>query len=241
MEKTGDSGLKDMLSSAMEQKALLEEKTRIIEELSTALEDKDVEKILSLMALDSFKESVASKKPVSYPTGEGDDDRVQTLIVNNEEEVYYGNMHAGVKQGVGIYFRKTDNSYGPGYYYYEGEWMNDIPNGAGITVEVTMQKDTSGEEYEDMTVTTGNFAKALESGDMNKYFYKNGVESSHISYLARKGIPQSSDTSKDTMVTEPVTSSYSIGALYQGEEKTGEEYIARPYTVWGVKPFLKKE
>jgi tetratricopeptide (TPR) repeat protein len=233
--KTKDSELEEMLLSTAELKVTQEQKEWALTELFKALKERNIDELLSIMRQDEYQTLIKAEEAIFYEAGEGDTTKSNGLIVNKDESLYYGNVINGVKKGAGIYFIKTSNDYGTGYYYYEGEWNNNIPNGAGKTVDVQMLKSEDNGLYEDMTVTTGTFYEAFEDGAMEKYFYINGEETERLSYYTKKGIPMPADQ------TNPVVTdkSYSLGFLFKGDENTKKEYMVEPGTIFGVKPYIK--
>lgn len=239
VELSNDSELKELLETAKKLKEAEEEKANVITELYNALKNKDLDKITAVMNITVFQEMLATDAPIYFGNAEGDSSFNDVMIIYDEEKVYYGQIGNDVKKGSGIYFMLTTNSYGQGYYYYEGEWSNDLPNGAGKTVDVSNKQNGNGEVYEDMTVAEGVYYNALEDSAMNRYFYANGVETGRIEYLAQNGVPLSMDSLNLVPSPTPATESYNISEVYQGEEKTGEKYPVEPNTIWGVKPFFK--
>ena len=232
VNQTKDNEINDMLTSAAELKVAKDNKDLLLSELVNAIKDKNIDIILGIIKLKSFEKLVEVDLPVYY--AEGDLSKNIGLIINKDKSIYFGSIINGTKKGIGIYFIRTCNSYGAGYYYYEGEWNSDIPNGAGKTVEVQMIKKDDQELYEDMVITEGAFSGALENGSMKKYFYKNGEETAWVEYKAKKGIPLPSDGTRP----EAAVKDYRIGSLYEGDSDTGQEYQVEPQTIWGVKTFI---
>jgi hypothetical protein len=232
-----DGELEEMLLSTAELKVTQEQKEIILSDLLQALKERDIDEILSIMRRDGFQILAQTEEPVFYEAGEGDTSKSAGLMINGDGNLYYGSVINGVKKGVGIYFMRTSNSYGTGYYYYEGEWNNDIPNGAGKIVDVQMLKDEDNGVFEDMTVTEGTFYKALEDGTMEKYFYRNGEETGRLSYHAKKGTPLPADGTNPAVAAKP----YSLGFIYEKEEKTEKEYLVEQGTIFGVKPYINQK
>ncbi len=239
LEETDDSELKELLASARKLKENEEERENVLSELYNAMRERDIDRIIAAMETSVFLEEVAGEVPVFFGAGEGDISRGSGLIIYSAQQVYYGDIMNGVKKGVGVYFMLTSNTHGRGYYYYDGEWNNDLPNGTGKITEVGISKDEAGEQYTEKIITEGIFYNALEDGSMKKYFYKNDVETGRIKYLAQNGIPLEKDTLKVVPSPAPSGEAYSIAEIYQGEKGTGADYKAEPNMVWGVKPFLR--
>ncbi|MDF2485332.1 MAG: hypothetical protein K0R46_1500 [Herbinix sp.] len=241
VDLTKDSELQELLFAATQLEVSEEERENVLSELDNAMEEVNIDQILAVMDTTVFREQISAEAPVYYGTSEGDISKGEGLIIYGDGQVYHGDVVNGVKKGIGIYFMQTDNEYGKGYYYYEGEWNNDIPSGAGTITQVSNQINEAGEIYVDKIVTEGIFYHALEDGNMKKYFYENDVETGKINYLAQNGIPLSKDTTKRGPSPTPATQAYSIGEVYQGSTNTGVEYLVEPDTIWGVEPFLRNK
>ncbi len=236
-----NSNLKELLDQAQEKQQAEEEKISMLSELQEALIKKDIATILTIIDSDFYQTEILQEVPVYYNivhedvTGNGD-----SLVIYNEKLLYNGNLKNGIKQGLGIYLALTSSDFGHSYYYYEGEWSNDIPGGKGKIVDTELKKNTTGEVYEYMTVTEGTFFHALEDGAMKKSFYENGKEIKWIKYRASIGIPMAMKSTEQVPRPTPAKEPYVIGEFYSGEKKTGESYVAEPDTLWGVKPFIRK-
>jgi hypothetical protein len=73
---------------------------------------------------------------------------------------YYGGMTGGVRTGSGVIISWSWNSdgYENGYYSFEGEFADDLPNGTGTATEVVYYLYTN--------ITTGTYTNGLEDGVM---------------------------------------------------------------------------
>ncbi len=232
--------LEDLLEEAAALKAAEDQRNNILLELYSALEDRDIDKVTTVMELSFFKEDIAGSTPIYHGINEGDIKKDFGMIVYDREKVYCGEIENGIKKGRGIYFVRLENKNGSGYYYYEGEWDNDIPNGVGKTEEMNVLINDGKEEYESKTVTKGFFYNAVENDTMNKYFYENNEETGRVLYIAQDGVPLPSNQ-KDPFIPSTETDGYAIGELYLGDVATGKYYFVKPQTVWGVKPFMKSK
>ncbi len=236
---TGDKELRELLGTAIELKADEEERMNVLSELYKAMNDRDIEQILAIMQTNVYLEQISPDAPVYYGTGEGDISTGEGLIVYKDNQLYYGGMVNGVKKGIGTYFMLTGKEDGSSYYYYEGEWNNDIPSGAGKVTSVSREENDAGDLYISKTVTEGNYYNALEDGIMKKYFYENDNETGRIQYIAQNGIPLSKGTLKRVPSPTPASKPYSIGELYRNGQNTGEDYLVKPNVIWGVDPFIR--
>ncbi len=241
VELTKDPELQELLTTAIEQKEAEEERENVLAELFKAMEEQNIDQIVAVMETNIYREQILTDAPVYYGASEGDISKGQGLIIYKEDQLYYGDIVNGVKKGDGMYFMLTENTYGQGYYFYKGDWNNDIPNGAGKVVMVSNEKNESGKIIVSKTVTEGIFYNALEDGTMNKYFYEDGSEIGRIRYLAQNGVPLSKGTTKRDPSPTPATKAYSIGELYHNGENTGEDYLVEPNIVWGVEPFIRSK
>ncbi len=239
LEETGDSELKELLDLALELKENEEERENVLSELYSAMEKRDVDRIIAAMETSVFLEEAAGEEPVFFCNGEGNVSKGSGLIIYGPEQVYFGHIMNGMKKGSGIYFMLTGDAGERGYYYYDGEWNDDLPSGSGKAVEAESGKNKAGESDTKKTVTEGIFYNGLEDGSMKRYFYKNEVETGRVRYLAQNGIPLPKDTQKVVPGSAPSDKAYSIAEIYIGEDRTGENYMVEPGTVWGIKPFLR--
>ncbi|MHB8128228.1 MAG: tetratricopeptide repeat protein [Mobilitalea sp.] len=239
LQLVNSAELEDLYKQASELKEIEDERDNILLKLYNALENKDYTQTQAIMNLTSFKERIAIETPIYYGDEEGDISKGYGMIIYDFEKVYFGDIKDGIKKGVGIYFMLTESNLEQGYYCYEGEWNNDIPNGAGKTAEVNILSNETDGKYVSKTVTEGNYDNATENGIMKKIFYTKDEETGWVSYTARNGIPMPSSYQIGQPTPAPIAETYEIGELYLGDEPTGEYYSVKPQTMWGVKPFIK--
>lgn len=73
---------------------------------------------------------------------------------------YYGGMTGGIRTGSGVIINWSWNSDGfeDGYYSFEGEFAQDLPNGTGTSTEVVYYLYTN--------ITNGTYTNGLEDGVM---------------------------------------------------------------------------
>ncbi|MDF2942891.1 MAG: hypothetical protein K0S01_1749 [Herbinix sp.] len=228
--------LENLLEEVTSIKEAEDQRKNILSELFHALEDRDVEKIIAVLSLEVFQEKIAVNTPIYYGLGEGDFPKDYGMVIYDSENVYFGDIRQGIKKGTGIYF--TINSKEQGYYYYDGKWNNDIPNGVGKTVEELVQINEDNEEFVSKTVTEGIYYNAFENDTMNKYFYVNGEETGRLVYSAKNGVPIPMNTQSNQPVPSTTSEAYIIGPLFLEDQPTGEYYSVEPKTIWGVKTFM---
>lgn len=241
LDRTGDTELRELFDTAREEKEAEDERENVLAELQKAMEEQDFDQILAVMDTNIFRKQIAASVPVYYGTSEGDISKGEGLIIYKGDQIYYGEVVNGAKKGVGIYFMLTKNAYGQGYYYYRGQWDNDIPSGAGKVTIVCNQKNKSGDIIVSKTVTEGIYYNALEDGTMNKYFYENDKETGRVRYQVQNGVPLSKGTTQRASSPALEEKAYSIGEIYRKGKNTGEDYTVDPGTSWGVEPFLRKK
>ena len=241
VELTGDSELRELLETATELKEAEDERDNVLLELYKAMGDMDVDQIIAVMETNVYQEHIASATPVYYGTSEGDISKGDGMIIYKDNQLYYGDVVNGIKKGNGIFFMLTENENGQGYYCYEGEWNNDIPNGRGKVTIVTPDVNNTGNTYVNKIITEGIYYNALEDGAMKKYFYEDGIETGRIGYLAQNGTPLPKGTSRRVPSPTPTASTYSIGEIYNNGKSTGKSYMAEPNAVWGVDPFIRSK
>lgn len=240
--KAADSKeLYDLLNQASGLKELEDEKGNILSTLYNALEKRNFSKITTIMDLDLFQKNVAQNTPVYYSAGEGDASDGLGMIIYDKKTVYYGKIAKGKKTGIGIYFIRTEGSEEPGYYYYDGEWKYDVPNGSGKTEKADFLPDDAGQLYVTKTVTEGTYKNGLENGKMTKFFYIKGEETGKLDYSAQSGVPLPLSDVDGKSLPTPEAGYYIIGSLTLNDKPTGEYYSVALQTVWGVSPFMKNE
>lgn len=232
--------LDDLLSRAVRLKKEEEEESKILNKLCRKLEKKDFRAAAAILKSVSDDKTIIKNIPVYY-TEETGVTKNKILIIYEAGRVYLGSCKEDMKDGYGIFLIINEENGQQDYYSYYGEWKNDLPNGEGTAVEENNLKDRDGKEYVSKTVTAGTYYNAYENGCMTKYFYRNTEETGRVIYSAYSGVPSEikNNDSSDLMTSEKEC--YAIGALFAGDQPTGEYYMAEPGTIWGVKPFLKNQ
>ena len=241
VELTEDMELTELLSTARESKEAEEERDNVLSELYKAMRALDVEQIIAVLETNVYQEQISSATPIYYGDGVESIGKNEVLIVYKDKQLYYGEVVNGVKNGKGTYFVLTGKDNGTGYYYYEGVWNNDIPNGVGKVTVISPEVNQAGENYISKTVTEGTYYNALEDGAMKKYFYQDDRETGRIQYFAQNGIPLLKGTSKGVPSPTPATKAYSIGEIFENGKPTGKDYLAEPNSVWGVDAFIRNK
>lgn len=231
--------LVELLDTAIEKKEAEDSRKQILEELYRSLEQLDIDRINEIIESKEYKETIAIDSPIYYSElGEGNISNGHGMIIYNQNTVYAGDLKTGMKKGTGVYFMVTEINKEQGYYYYIGEWSNDIPNGAGKTEEEYSEIDQEGRRTVKKIITEGTFYNAAENGSMHKTFFMNDIETGKVTYNAFDGVPQPKVTKNGKPIPIMKGKSYQIGVLYKDNKPTKEGYNVEPGTYWGVKPFL---
>lgn len=233
--------LDGMLKKATKLKAASNERKRRLAQLYKAFHPLNAERVAELMNMAFFQKEIALDSPLYYSDfGEGKLTQGTVMIIYNKSSVYNGNINDSMRKGSGVFFVLSNNKSGHGYYYYKGEWNNDIPEGIGKTEELVYKSNKEGGKYKLKTVTDGSFMNGYENGSMKKTFYRSGNETEYILYQADNGkpLPFTDENNKQSYVQEG--QSYAIALLYIKDKPTGKYYMAESNILWGVNPFIKK-
>lgn len=221
----------DKTNELIEQK---NEKEKILNELYIALNVADTKAIIKIIKNKFFRNVIAPMAPYYYtPSGDADLSMAYGMMIYGENNIYAGGFKDDMKEGIGIQFimhpdDETD------WYYYQGEWDNNMPNGMGRMVEEKNIKDKEGNTQKQIIKTSGIFSSGLEDGTMQKEFYIDGKEKGYVNYTAKEGIPNPYiDKNGQEIPSEP--GYYVIGEIYLNNEPTGEYYSVRKGTVSGIK------
>lgn len=235
-----DRELDNMLAELTQYKTDEEEKKKLLSDLFTGLKTRDIKSVCSAMDQDLFREKIVEETAVFYgmeqqnlPLGLG-------MIIYDRQSVYYGDIKNGIREGFGLYVVLPADGAEAGYYYYEGKWSRDLPNGAGKTVEMLPLQNDKNENYESITVSQGYFLDAAEDGPMIKYFYKDDEETGRVAYYAENGYPMPEDDRVKLQSVRQKKNPYVIGNLYRDGKPTEEDYDVEPNTRWGVKTLMEE-
>jgi hypothetical protein len=156
------------------------------------------------------------------------------IMVSDKNNIYAGGFRNGMREGIGIQFVLKLEDKDSGWYYYQGEWNHDMPNGMGKTAEEGYERDKEGKWQRTITETSGMFLYGLETGSMYKTFYLDGVEK-RVYYTAADGVPKIYlDENGEPIQTETLNQ-YIIGQIYLNNQPTGEYYSVKNGTKYKVK------
>lgn len=212
-----------------------EEKTKLLNELYTALSVADIESITSIMQNPTYTDIISEEGTPYYynPSGKTDLTMGYGLVIYDNNQLYVGGFKNGMRGGIGmqfVWYGEKDMV----WYYYQGEWNNDLPNGMGKTVEEGYRTDNEGHITLVTTVTTGMFAYGLENGMMTKTFQTDGVKKK-VTYMTSEGIPEIYVDENSMPVKSDLPGHYVIGRMYMDNEPIDEYYSVRQGTKLKVK------
>lgn len=224
-----DEETEHLMERATELKITQEQRKNTLSSLYKALQENDMEQALKVMGGIFFREVISKDVPVYYKDVASGNNM---LIIYDNHTLYFGDNTGGIRQGNGLYLIcKEDRK---DYYYYQGQWENDLPNGKGKTVEIKYQIENETDTYKSTTITEGKFKDGLEQDQMTKYLYKNDIETGQVIYSSDNGVPL-------PMHGQAKDDSYIIGEIYLDGIPTGEYYSVPADTLWGVVPFVPKD
>lgn len=188
-----------------------------------------------------FMDKIATGEPIYYSSlGEGKVSENYAIVILDKNNIYGGSINAdGMKKGIGTYFVLKDRKDGNGWYYYEGEWDNDIPNGAGITTEEDILTNEDGSTYSAKVITEGTYLNGYENGLMHKYFYTDGQEDGNLTYTVYKGVPEPFLDENGQQITDE-NNRVAIGEIYYNGKPSKEYYYVGPGYKFNVKSYSKK-
>lgn len=223
----------ELLSKTIDLIAQREEKERILNELYTALNVVDIETIISIMKDSFFVDTIASMAPFYYsPSGNMNMSLGYGMLISDAKDIYAGGFKNEMKEGIGIQFIMNEES---GWYYYQGEWSHNMPNGMGKIGEEVLVKDKEGNKQRLATKTSGIFSYGMENGVMQKIFFVDNEEKGRVSYMAVDGIPKAYVDENGQTPEADIPEHYVIGRIYLDNEPTGEYYSIKTGTKFTVK------
>jgi len=236
-EHIKDENLRSLLDQATDNQKLEKQKQQLLSKLYNALDSRSISEVTKLMKSPLFKDNIAADAPLQYVPFRDNISNKICMIIYDSSNIFLGEVNSNKRVGKGIFFIVEPDSTKEGYYYYDGEWNNNVPDGEGKTVEEDQLTDKDGADYTNTLVTEGNFSNAEEDGRMMKYFYRDSKETGRLSYSAVKGVPILFTSDNNRISTNPKETSYVIGIIMR-DGVEGEYFSVEPKTVWGVKTFL---
>ena len=230
----------EILSKSTKLIAQRAKKEELLNELYTAIGVTDIGLLTDIMKDSFFVEEIAAKAPLYYsPSGDINTSYGYGMLVLDESNVYVGGFKKKMRTGIGVLFTLMEDENEEGYYYYyQGEWSYDVPNGIGKTYKETHTIDNKGgNQQKNTTITSGLFAYGLENGGMQKIFLVDDVEIARVNYIVNEGKPKYLMDNHDNVILTEVPNHYVIGELYKNGVATGEYYTVENGTVFAVKNY----
>ncbi|MDD4111680.1 MAG: tetratricopeptide repeat protein [Herbinix sp.] len=235
LRSSKSSASEELLNKANDLIMQRKEKEKVLNELYTALNVVNIEAVAKIMEESFFIDTIAETVPLYYsPSGDMNLDMGYGMLISDKNNIYAGGFKDGLREGIGIQFVLDLEDKDSGWYYYQGEWNHDMPDGMGKTAEQSYGKDSEGKWQRIITETSGMFIYGLESGTMNKTLYLDGVVKS-VSYIAAEGKPKAYIDENYLPVQADKPNHYVIGQFYCNNEPTGEYYSVKNGTKFKVK------
>jgi tetratricopeptide (TPR) repeat protein len=233
------SDLKEMLKKAESLKNIKKKISTFSPNLYAAVIQLDMNCIKKYMNTKFYTEKINFDQPVYYsPSGKEKQTDGIWMIMIDSTSIYAGEIADGLKDGYGTYIMLTKNKGEQGYYSYQGQWKEDMPNGNGRVEEESIDNYENGEKHAYRIVTEGSYIKGLENGSMVKYFFTDDIKTGNLSYMADNGVPDTFINKKGMPIFTQDGESYVIGLLYSGNTTIREYYYVKKNTCWGVDPFI---
>lgn len=164
-------------------------------------------------------------------TGKG----IALYFVESEEFgnvfVYYGDFSNGIRNGAGTWVGAN----GEKYYWFEGAWSDDSPNGNGNVIEyTTTEYKDSNQVY--ISETTGNYVKGLLDGNFTqKHTHVDGMTTYYDTPTATNGILNS--IPDEHGIADEGEYLVSIGKILN--ENDGKIYWISNGETYGIEGFYK--
>lgn len=152
--------------------------------------EKKIDKVKKTILKYDFK-SIAGCNRITYYTDKGmyveQLNSGMGIAVYRNRYIYYGEWKEGKKSGLGFFFAINKDKDIVETYMYQGEWLNDYPNGKGKVVYENYKDGTL--KYK--TTTQGSYENGLENGSMKLIKNGSSVEAGelYMKYTAVKGEP----------------------------------------------------
>ncbi len=211
------------------------EKERVLNELYTALSVVDIDEITNIMEDSFFTDTIAVNAPFYYsPSGNMNSYISYGMLISDENNIYAGGFKDRMREGMGIQFVLKLKDKDSGWYYYQGEWNQDMPIGMGKTAEKGFERDNEGKRQRTITETSGLFLYGLENGSMQRTIYTDGLEKK-VYYTAIEGAPKVYIDHNGEPIQAELSDHYVIGQIYLNNEPSGEYYSVKIGTKYAVK------
>jgi len=250
-EKTGDSAMEskvliieeerariqaelDELARQEEERIALEQaRASMLEPLVSLFEEKEYDDIKDILRSDeyvAFSEEVIGD--TSYYCGNYDENNMRTgigMALYENGYYYYGNFDNNMRNGQGILFRATyADSSSIGSFIFEGQWVDDKPNGQGSATSNYYKDRISASDFA-TKVITGNYTDGLEDGDMTLVGTTKSGSKNTFSYKASAGVAE-----KSSNEDSGVKGQYIIAV-------SGDQKLTSDGSVRGIEGYVEEE
>ena len=216
-ENTGDENMKIKVDNILAERERIrqEEEARLAEDAELAAIEEAHNAVLSKVydafksgKLDDVKEVLRTDEvkdlvdeivsdEVSYYYGDKDADgnrQGKGLAMYLDGYFYYGTFDKNVRSGQGTWMRAVyADSSAIGSYIFQGNWLNDLPNGEGTSTS-NFYKDKISESELVKQVIKGNYKDGLENGRMSLSGSTKGGSSVQYTYTVEDGIAAKSSS-----------------------------------------------
>lgn len=226
----------DILNKANKLIAQRKKKEEVLNELYAALSVVDIDAIVKIINDPFFTDDIATASPLYYnPLGDMNTSFGYGMFIADKNNIYVGGFKDNMKEGIGVQFIHLEGIKEDEYYYYQGEWNHNTPNGMGKTFEEIYSLDSDGNKQIRTTITSGLFTYGLESGGMQKTFFENGEEKGRVNYIVVDGRPEPLIDINGLPIQAETSNKYVIGEIYLNNEPTGEYYSIKNGSKLAVK------
>lgn len=207
-----------------------------LKELYQLARNKQLDEIIEIMQTEEFRIEFQLDYPVYYSeVGEGIFGDGYGMTIYNQGHIYIGDFVENKRRGSGFNLKWWKESEQTRFCTYNGEWLEDAPNGYGTVKEVGYLDGNLiyGELYSVSTV--GFFVNGLENDIMTKEIKDSKGESiGSVSYKASMGVVQPLTDEYGTIRWVYEDIKYIYGEVVLNQEPTGYFLSTTPTTIMQV-------
>lgn len=217
----------------MEQQAIESQRESLLSPLLSMFETRDYDGIKDLTRTDEY---IAMSDEVigdaSFYCGDRDEAGNRNgkgVAIYENGYYYYGDFSNNMREGHGVWMRTVySEASSLGSYIFEGEWSQDVPNGAGQATS-NFYKDKISSEEMIKQVIKGNYSNGLEEGSMSLAGTTKAGKGVQYTYKCSAGI-----ASKSSNDDSGVKGQYIIAKSADGTSNLTSDGSAR-----GVEGFIE--
>lgn len=222
-----------MLEAENERIALEQERSEMLEPLVELFANEDYDGLKEILRTDeyvSFSDEVIGD--ASYYLGEYDEMNNRTgtgVAVYENGYYYYGEFENNVRCGHGVLMRaQYAESSSIGSFIFDGEWVDDKPNGIGSARSNYYKDRISGNDFTSKEIT-GNYTDGLEDGDMTLVGTTKSGSKNTFKYKTEAGVAD-----KVSNEDSGVKGQYIIAV-------SGDQKLTSDGSIRGVEGFVEEE